>query len=236
MQDDFSGRHVVVTGGGGDLGSAVTRHLVDAGAICHLPVRRAIDVGAFGNHADRIHLATGIDATDESAIGAFYRDLPELWASIHCAGGFAASPVEATSLADLQRMLATNTVATFLCCREAARRLRASTKAEGGRIVNVAARPALEPRQGAGMVAYTASKAAVAGMTQALAEELAPDHIWVNAVAPAMMDTPTNRRAMPNADASRWPTLDEVATTIVFLASPQNRCARGGLLPVYGRS
>jgi NAD(P)-dependent dehydrogenase (short-subunit alcohol dehydrogenase family) len=81
----------------------------------------------------------------------------------------------------------------------------------GGRIVNVAARPGLEWRSGAGMAAYTASKAAVAALTTALAEEVAKDGILVNAVAPSIMDTPANRKAMPNADYATWPKVEEVA-------------------------
>ena len=106
----------------------------------------------------------------------------------------------------------------------------------GGRIVNVAARPALEWRSGAGMVAYAASKAAVAALTAALAEEVAKDGILVNAVAPSIMDTPANRTAMPKANYDLWPKVAEVAATIMFLASPENRVTRGGIVPVYGRS
>ena len=106
----------------------------------------------------------------------------------------------------------------------------------GGRIVNVAARPALEWRTGAGIVAYTASKAAVAALTAALAEEVAKDNILVNAVAPSIMDTQTNRQAMPKADFALWPKVEEVAATIAFLASPDNRVTRGAIVPVYGKS
>jgi NAD(P)-dependent dehydrogenase (short-subunit alcohol dehydrogenase family) len=69
----------------------------------------------------------------------------------------------------------------------------------------------------------------------ALAEELASEGIWVNAVAPSTMDTPQNREAMPKADFARWPKLDEVAEVAVFLASPGNRAARGGIVPVFGK-
>jgi NAD(P)-dependent dehydrogenase (short-subunit alcohol dehydrogenase family) len=106
----------------------------------------------------------------------------------------------------------------------------------GGRIVNVAARPALEWRTGAGMAAYAASKAAVAALTVALAEEVVKSGILVNAVAPSIMDTPANRAAMPQADFSAWPKVEEVAATILFLASPDNKVSRGGVVPVYGRS
>jgi NAD(P)-dependent dehydrogenase (short-subunit alcohol dehydrogenase family) len=107
---------------------------------------------------------------------------------------------------------------------------------QGGRIVNVAARPALEWRSGAGMSAYAVAKAGVAALTVALAEEVAKDGILVNAVAPSVMDTPANRKAMPKADHAAWPKVEEVAATIAFLASSDNRVTRGAIVPVYGKS
>src|SRR5664279_2962376 len=96
--------------------------------------------------------------------------------------------------------------------------------------------PALEPRNGAGMTAYTIAKSGVATLTMALAEEVAKDGILVNAVAPSIMDTPPNRKAMPKADFDKWPKVEEVAATILFLASPDNRVTRGAVVPVYGKS
>ena len=108
---------------------------------------------------------------------------------------------------------------------------------DGQRIVRkLAARPALEWRTGANMTAYTAAKAALAAFTVALAEEVAKQDILVNAVAPSIMDTPANRAAMPKADHAAWPKVEEVARTILFLASPDNRVTRGAVVPVYGRS
>src|SRR5207245_5366278 len=130
------------------------------------------------------------------------------------AGGFDMPPLEDTDAGGLARMLDVNLVTCFLCCRHAVRRFGTA----GGRIVNVPARPALEPRQGAGMTAYAASKAAVAALTQALGEELAKDGILVNAVAPSILDTPANRAAMPKAKYELWPKVDEVAAAILFLA------------------
>jgi NAD(P)-dependent dehydrogenase (short-subunit alcohol dehydrogenase family) len=86
------------------------------------------------------------------------------------------------------------------------------------------------------MTAYTASKAAVAALSAALAEEVAGEGILVNAVAPSIMDTPANRKDMPKADFSKWPKVEEVAAAILFLASPENTVTRGGFVPVYGKS
>ena len=157
---------------------------------------------------------------------------PALWASIHVAGGFAAGPLRDASIATLRQQIDMNLMTCLLCCRAAV----GAMASNGGRIVNVAARPALEWRSGAGMVAYAASKAAVAALTAALAEEVAKDGILVNAVAPSIMDTPANRAAMPKANYDLWPKVAEVAATIMFLASPENRVTRGGIVPVYGQS
>ena len=177
-----------------------------------------------------------VDLTDEAQVEAFYAQATAggpLWASIHIAGGFAMSPIQKTSKGDFMRQMNMNAVTCFLCCREAVKRMR---ETGGGRIVNVAARPALEPRTGGGMVAYTASKSTVAALTAALAQEVVVNGVLVNAVVPSIMDTPANREAMPQADFSKWPRVEEVAATIAFLASPQNSSTRGALVPAYGRS
>ena len=79
-------------------------------------------------------------------------------------------------------------------------------------------------------------KAAVAAFTQALAAELAGRNILVNAIAPSIIDTPTNRAAMPSADHVVWPKPEEIASTIAFLASPDNRVTTGAVVPVSGRT
>jgi NAD(P)-dependent dehydrogenase (short-subunit alcohol dehydrogenase family) len=86
------------------------------------------------------------------------------------------------------------------------------------------------------MAAYTASKAAVAALTVALAEEVVKAGILVNAIAPSTMDTPANRQTMPRADHAAWAKVEEVAATILFLASPENCVTRGAVVPVYGRT
>src|SRR5262245_20263182 len=190
---DFRERHVVVSGGAGALGTAVVGALVEAGAFCHVPAINAAEAERFRlrGHA-QIRLVPGVQLNDEAAVAEFYNGVPKLWASIHLAGGIAMAKVSETRRADLMAQVEMNFVTTFLCCRAAVNAMAGA----GGRIVNVAARPALEWRAGAGMAAYAASKAAVAALTGALAEEVACDGILVNAVAPSIMDTPANRAAM----------------------------------------
>lgn len=230
----FDTLHVVVTGGTGALGTAVVARLLDGGATCHLPVfdRGELERFAHRDH-ERVRPVPDVDLTDEAAVADYYGALPGLWASIHCVGGFAMAPLGDTSAAGYRRLQELNATTCFLCCREAVGRIRARREGPpGGRLVNVAARPALEPRSGAGMVAYTMSKAAVAALTAALAEELAAEGIWVNAVAPSTLDTPANRAAMPGADRAAWTAPEAAAETVVFLASSANRATRGAVAPV----
>jgi NAD(P)-dependent dehydrogenase (short-subunit alcohol dehydrogenase family) len=229
---DYTGKHVVVTGGTGALGAAVVDGLLAAGATCIVPYRRESEAQRF-DHRDnpKVKLVAAGDLADEAVVARLYDGIP-LWASIHIAGGFAPGKVADTGKAALMAQIEGNLVSCFLCCRAA---MGAMTHL-GGRIVNVAARPALEPRSGAGMTAYTIAKSGVAALTIALAEEVAKDGILVNAVAPSIMDTPANRTSMPKADFDAWPKVEEVAATILFLASPDNKVTRGAIVPVYGKS
>lgn len=229
---EFHDRHVVVTGGTGALGIALVGALLEAGATCHVSYRDAAEAERFPHRAhERAKLVEVRSLSEEADVAALFGSAGTVWASVHLAGGYAMSKVAETSKADLMKQTEMNFVTAFLCCREAVKAMKG-----GGRIVNVAARPALEWRTGSGMAAYTASKAAVASLTAALAEEVAKDGILVNAVAPSIMDTPANRKAMPKADFSAWPKVEEVAATIRFLASPSNAVTRGAIVPVYGKS
>ena len=222
---DFQDRHIIVTGGTGGLGVAVVETLLAGGATCHVPWIDETELKRFqAKEHPRVRLIQVPTLTDENEVASLYRAVPNLWASIHLAGGFAMAPVTETGKAALT---------CFLCCAAA---IKAMSRERTGRIVNVSARPGLEWRAGAGMAAYSASKAAVAALTVALAEEVAKDGILVNAVAPSILDTRANREAMPKADHAAWPKVEEVAATIAFLASPDNTVTRGTVATVYGRS
>ena len=225
---DFSGRNGVVTGGGGGLGQSVVRWFASRGANVRVP-----EYGARTDYfpeLDNVTVTGGLDLTSEQTVVDFYAAQESLWASVHIAGGFAMAPVLETSLADFQHQMRMNVQTAFLCSREAIRHMRG-----GGRIVNVTARPAIEAAV-PGMVAYTTSKGAVTSLTRALAAESLGMGVLVNAIAPSIIDTPTNRAGMPNADHASWPKPSELAEAIGFLASPDNRLTTGAVVPVYGRA
>ncbi len=230
MTNDMNGLNAVVTGGTGALGSAVVRGLLARGATVHVPVYVAEELTRFAEKDhERVRIAEGVDLTDETSAEQFFEGVGSLYACVNVAGGFSMAPFAETTLADFQHLMRMNAQTAFLATRAAVRRIEGE-----GRIVSITAKPALIPS--GHTVAYAMSKAAVATMTTCLADELASRRIWVNAVAPSIMDTPANRAAMPDADHAAWPKVEEVAATIVHLASPANGVTRGALVPVFGAS
>jgi NAD(P)-dependent dehydrogenase (short-subunit alcohol dehydrogenase family) len=150
---------------------------------------------------------------------------------LNIAGGFAAGGVVETTEAELDRLLTINLKTAFLCTQAV---LPVMTKQGAGRIVNVTARPGLIG--GGGIVAYAISKAAVAALTRATADEVRERGITVNAIAPSTIDTPANRKAMPKVDPSQWVKPGEIAATLVFLASDAAAATSGAIIPVYARA
>jgi NAD(P)-dependent dehydrogenase (short-subunit alcohol dehydrogenase family) len=215
------------------LGGAVVEALLDAGAVCHLPVRSG--AGRLGDaFGARARIVEGVNLTDEASVASFYAGCPPLWASVHLVGGYEGGALLDTTVDRLRAQLEVNLVTAFLCCREAVRNMRGASAGAGGRLVNVGSRAAVEPTGGS--LAYTASKGGLVTLTRALAAELAADGITANAVLPSTIDTPANRAAMPKARHDRWTKPAEIAAAIAWLVSPSSAATSGALIPVYGRS
>lgn len=229
---DLDGKNVVVTGATGALGSAVVQGLLERGAEIWMPMREdALPQHLPWRGEAKVHAASGLALDDEASVVGYYAGVPALWASVHLVGGFAMNGVAETSLDELRAQWSLNAVTCFLCSREAVKAMRLT--GAGGRIVNVTSRAAVSSAPG--MLSYTMTKAAVTSLSQSLAAELAGEQILVNAVAPSIIDSPANRKAMPDADFSRWPKASEIAAAIGFLISPTNTLTSGAIVPVYGR-
>ncbi len=229
----MSDRVAIVSGGTGGLGQSVARKLLADGARVVIPYAVSAELESLksrlGAAAKDVEAAL-VDVTDEAAFNQFVERTVashgRVDAIVNGVGGFAGGDLASTSLEDWDKMIALNLRSAAIGCRAV---LPAMTKAGSGRIVNVASRAALTPM--GGFVAYTVGKAGVVTLTQALAREL-PRGITVNAVAPSTMDTPANRRAMPDADRSSWVSTDAVATVIAYLASDAAGMISGAVIPV----
>jgi len=236
MTSTPSGRlSVVVTGAFGNLGVGVARAFREQGALVALVdhVQPAANLGAdFG--APHCVLG-GVDLTSVASAGAAMATVCETLGSIdvlvNIAGGFRWQTLEQGDVDGWDRMFAMNLKTAVVATKAALPRLLQSA---AGRIINVGAGAAARPA-GAGMGAYTASKAGVHKLTESLAEELKDRGITVNAVLPGIIDTPQNRAEMPKADYSRWVAPAAIAAVIAFLASEQAAAVTGALIPVYGK-
>jgi NAD(P)-dependent dehydrogenase (short-subunit alcohol dehydrogenase family) len=228
----MSGKAAVVTGGTGALGVAVVDGLLKDGWLVHVPWRKDAEAEALASRVGgqaRLSLHEA-DLTIPEAVEALFREVDATGVPLglvcNLVGGFAMAPIADTDPGTWTRMLQTNATAPFLAIRAAVPLLR---KAGEGRIVNVASAAALGGPV-ADMSAYLAAKSALVSLTRNLAEELAPDGITVNAVAPTTIDTPANRAAMPGADHGTWLAPEEIARVIRFLAGADAAVVTGNLV------
>lgn len=223
----MSGRSIIVTGGFGALGRVV-----------------AAAFAARGDKVARIDFAPsapdsieggidlpGVDLTDDAAVdkavAQVTAQLGGIDVLVNIAGGFTWETLEHGSLTSWDRMFAMNVRSNATITKAA---LPAIRKSAAGRIVNIGAGAAIQAATGMG--AYAASKAGVHRLTEALAGELADSNVTVNAILPSIIDTPTNRADMPDADTSQWVQPKAIADVILFLASPAARSISGALIPV----
>ncbi len=226
-------RTVVATGGTGALGSCVVEAFLRAGDRVFVPwiEKREYEAACsrFGE-ALRAGSLTLIEAdvAEESGAGEVARSAGQAEVLVNGVGGFGGgSPLHATALELWDQMFRIN-VRTAVAMSRAL--LPGMLTLRRGAIVNVASRAADE--RPAGLAAYSASKAAVAVLTETLQKEVAASDVRVNAVVPTTIDTPANREAMPDADFSTWTPPERIAEVILWLASDAAAAVRGGLIPV----
>jgi NAD(P)-dependent dehydrogenase (short-subunit alcohol dehydrogenase family) len=236
MYPDLKDKVVLLTGAAGNLGQVVSAYFDQAGSRLAL-VDRSRDnlVKRFGEDADQKWLLLEADITDSAQVNAVVTQIAEDYGRIdvlaNLAGGFLGGKnIYETTLEDWEFMLNLNARSVFLMSGAVARVM--VEKGQGGSIISVGAKPALQGTKG--VSAYSASKSAVLRLTETMADELKGHAIRVNAIVPGTIDTPANRASMPNADFNRWVKPESMANVIGFLASEVSKDITGALIPVYG--
>jgi len=221
----LNGKVIIITGANGALGRAV--------------VDTAMGQGAAIIALDRVFEGAGaavrqmtVDLTDAAAVAASVDSIERIDGLFNIAGGFAMGPaVHETLPGEWEAMFAMNVATTRNMCAAVVPKMLVAGR---GVIVNVGANSA---REGQGnMGAYCIAKSAVMRLTESLSKELRHQGINVNAVLPSIIDTPTNRADMPDADFGKWVAPTDLAEVICFLGSDTARAVHGALLPVVGLS
>ncbi len=238
MSAKFEDKVVLVAGGTGGLGRAVTRAFLEEGAQVVVTYRAQAEFdalkSALGTNGSRLE-GHAVDVTDEAAVRQLMEKIVgkyrRLDAMVSTVGGYAGG----TKLWELEtkvfeKMLALNLCSGYALSRAA---VRAMLKEGHGAIVNVAAKAAVD--HAAGAAAYAASKSAAVALLDSLAA-LKGSGVRVNSILPSIIDTEANRKAMPKADFAKWPKPEDIARVILFLCGDDARVIHGAAIPVYGDS
>ncbi len=213
-------KNVIITGAAGNLGSATVDKFL----------REGYHVLATVEPGTRHHFIPGtpnlevhqLDVTDDNAAREFvqraFEEHKHIAAAVLLVGGFSMGSIAETSLSDLHRMFRLNFESCYNLARPAF--LRMQWQENGGRLVLVGARPALDPAAGKGMVAYSLSKSLVFSLADLLNAAGEGKNVYTSVIVPSIIDTPANRAAMPKADFSAWVRPEELADKIEMTCRP----------------
>ncbi len=239
MRINFAGKVVLVAGGTGGLGNAVSRAFLEEDAKVVVTYRKQEEFAALQQAAGARAAALegyGVDVTDEAATGEFVGGVLSRHGAVNVlvntVGGYAGG-VKLWELDTkvFDAMLSLNLRSGYALARAV---LPAMLRQKSGSILNVAAKAAFD--HGAGASAYAASKAAAVAMMDSLAADVKGTGVRVNSILPSIVDTAANRQAMPDSDFAAWPKPEEIARVILFLCSDKAAVVHGAAVPVYGNS
>ncbi len=230
----MQGKQVLLTGGTGGLGLGVTPEVIKRGGKLTISYRHEKEVQRLkgkltASEFEQIRFVKA-DLRQETVVQQLINDLGKVDVLIHLVGGFSMEKTHEQSYEGWKEALDLNLNTTFLVCKHC---LRVMYQSGYGRIVTVGSRGALQP--GANLAAYCASKAGVVALTKSIAEESVDFDITANTVLPSVIDTPANREAMGEHQASQWVSPNSLAQVICFLASEAAKDLRGAAIPVYGK-
>jgi len=229
----------IITGAGGNLGTATASAFQQAGAKTVLMDRSPDRLGSVFADISKSNdhlLAGGVNLSDPDSLSKLIEHTLTRFGRVdvlvNTVGAFrGGKPLHEADPADWDFLFNANVRTTLLCCRAVIRQM---LKQKGGKIINVSSREGLEAH--AGFAAYSASKSAVLRLTESLSAELKTSDINVNCIMHSVIDTPQNRTAMPKADFTKWVAPEAIADVIAFLASDTSRAINGAALPAYGKS
>lgn len=228
-------KHIIITGANGNLGSAVTQEFLDKG---YRVIATVINDAAKDEMPENENLSVKVvNLTDENETSEFIsntiKEHGQIDAALMLVGGFAMGDISETSMADIEKQFSLN----FATAYHVARPLLAHMlKNNNGRLVFIGARPALQPAAGKNMVAYALSKSLLFKLADFINEEAKGKNVTATVVAPSTLDTPQNRKSMPDADPANWVKPEQLAGILEFVCSEKSSTLRESVLKVYNNA
>lgn len=229
-------KNAIVTGASGNLGKAVVKKLLNAdyNVIGTVLSDKTNDENEKHPNFEKYTL----DLNDQKATEAFIHYTSKKFEHIHFSallvGGFGMNHFEDTTLDEIHKMFRLNFESSFLISQQIYRQLKKQNN--GGKILFVGAKPALEKGASSGLTAYALSKTLVTKLAEHINSEGATHNISASVIVPSIIDTPENRKAMPDADFSQWVSPDQIASACLFVADDASTPLRDIVLKVYGQS
>ncbi|KAA9347183.1 SDR family NAD(P)-dependent oxidoreductase [Larkinella humicola] len=225
---------VLLTGGAGGLGRSITQQLLKSGHT----VIATLEPGGHTLDAQSNLVTHELDLTDEAGCRALVQKVVAehggIDATILLVGGFAMGSITDTDFAAIDHLFRLNFQTTYQVARPVFEQM--SQQAQGGRFVLIGARPALVPSAGKSMVAYALSKSLVIQLSEILNAAGKDKNIISTVLVPSTIDTPTNRKAMPDADPANWVKPEDIAELIDFVTFGAGQMLRESVLKVYNKA
>ena len=228
-------KNVVITGADGGLGRPVTRIFLDRGIHVHAIISPEGNRDFMKNDHLTVNRA---DLMQEDEAGNIIQKVADnagqIDAAVLIVGGFSTGTLQETSLKEVEEMYRLNFVTAYNCARPIF--VHMEKKKQGGQILLIGARPGMDPGSAKAMVGYALSKSLVFRLSEIINETGKKSGITCSVIVPSIIDTPANRKSMPDADHSRWVTGEEIAENMLHLLSPAGSRLREPVLKVYGDS
>jgi NAD(P)-dependent dehydrogenase (short-subunit alcohol dehydrogenase family) len=227
-------KNILITGAAGNLGKIVTAKFLTAGYRVVAIVSPQTSLSSLPKDIAGYHADLSDEASANEIVNKIIQEHGTIDAALLLAGGFAMGNILHTHLSHSDDMIALNFNTAYNIARPLFTQM--STQPNGGRIILIGARPALEHRGGKDMIAYALSKSLIFKLAELLNAEGKDKNITASVIVPGTIDTPANREAMPKADRSTWVTSEELAEAMLYLISDNSRALRETVLKFYGNA